>query len=58
MNGWGRGAVGNVRRPSGGVSVGKVVKRLLKPFVLRLLNLLEDKVETSWQRGQGPSDGR
>lgn len=36
-----------------GVSVGKVVKRILKPVVLWALKRVTDDVEQNWQRGQG-----
>ena len=41
-----------------GVAVGRVVKRVLKPAVLWLLDWIEEDVRENWQRGQGSNDPR
>ena len=37
-----------------GVSVGKVLKRVLKRPLLWLLRMLSEEVDANWQQGKGP----
>jgi hypothetical protein len=43
-----------LRDQEGLVSIGKLIKKILKPFVLALLRGAEKDVEANWQRKQGP----